>query len=587
VFSAHEGRGRRRPSRTAIPVIAVATGVASLFLAVPAQAGTPQPPVLHPAGHAGAPSQAELRARVADALAADSGPSRTTPAAAPKASGTTGTVDPKIIGGATTTISAAPWMAQLWYDDDNGNSFFCGGTVVSPSKILTAAHCVAGYDWANNGAIVTGTDQLPTTNSDGSPNVHGGTVTGVWRQWSHPSFDTPQFDNDVAVLTLDVPVTAKPLPLTTASDSASYVVGTNAAAYGWGRTSSTSQDISQTLKKATLPITANSSCATAYGSIFVTGHMVCAGAPASGADAGTTATCNGDSGGPLVVAGKIVGVVSWGATDCVEQGSYSVFSRVSAYVGAVDPRIDDANLSLDDKADLVAVTSAGSAYQYDSTGSSFASKAPIGDFSGLNLIRQSDLNRDDFQDLVVRATDGRLYWLDGSTGDSVLIGPGWNVMKAILTPGDITGDSLPDVVAADSNGNSWVYPGNGKGGLGSRTLIGSGWNIFSGRIYGKGDLTGDGRPDIVARDSSGVLWLYKGTGVASAPWAARVKIGTGWNIFNAFDTVGDITGDGKADLVARDSSGVLWLYKGTGVASGPYAARVKIGSGWNAYSLFG
>jgi secreted trypsin-like serine protease len=586
VFSAQEGRGSRRRGRTAIPAAAVAAGVASLFLAVPAQAGTPQPPVLHPAGHTSAPSQAELRARVAGAVAADSGPSRTTLSADPKASGSTHTVDPKIIGGTTTTISSAPWMAQLWYDDGAGNSFFCGGTVVSPSKILTAAHCVAGYDWATNGAIVTGTDQLPTANTDGSANLHGGTVTGLWRQWSNPQYDHPAFDNDVAVLTLDVPVTAKPLPITTASDSASYVTGTNGTVYGWGRTSSGSQDISQTLRKATLPVAANTACSTVYGSTFVAGHMVCAGAPASGADAGTTATCNGDSGGPLVVAGKIVGVVSWGVEDCVEKGTYSVFSRVGAYVGAINPRIDDANLNLDDKADLLAVTSAGSAYEYDSTGSGFASKAGLGDFSGLNLFRQSDLNRDDFQDLLVRTTDGHLYTLDGM-GNDLLIGPGWNVMKSIITPGDITGDGLPDVVATDSSGNSWTYPGNGKGGLGSRTKIGAGWNIFNGQIYGKGDLTGDGRPDIIARDSSGALWLYKGTGSASAPWAARTKVGTGWNAYNAFDAVGDITGDGKADLVARDSSGTLWLYKGTGSASGPYSAKVKIGTGWNAYRYFG
>ncbi|MET9222053.1 MULTISPECIES: trypsin-like serine protease [unclassified Streptomyces] len=589
MFSAHEGRGRWRRSRTAVLAATVAAGAVSLFLATPAQAGDPQPPVLHPAGHPSAPSQAELRARVAGAVAADDGPSRTKLSAGPH------TVDPKIIGGTTTTISSAPWMVQLWYFDDKGtdstkddDSFFCGGTVVSPSKILTAAHCVAGLNWNLHGVVIGGTDQLPTDSADGTTtDLHGGTATGVWRQWSNPTYDNPEYDNDVAVLTLDVPTTAKPLPITTATDSASYVTGTQGTVYGWGRTSSGSPDPSQTLRKATLPVAANTACTTVYGSRFVAGHMVCAGAPASGADAGTTATCNGDSGGPLVVAGKLVGVVSWGTKDCVAQGTYSVFSRVSAYVGAVNPRIDDANLSLDDKADLVAVTPAGSAYEYVSTGGAFAPKASMGDFSGLNLVRQSDLDRNDYQDLVVRTTDGRLFWLDGYSGNNVLIGPGWNVMKSIITPGDVNGDGLPDVVATDTSGNSWLYPGNGKGALGARAKIGGGWDIFNGQIYGKGDLTGDGRPDIIARDSAGALWLYKGTGLASGPWAARTKIGTGWNAYNAFAAVGDITGDGKADLVARDASGTLWLYKGTGSASGPYAAKVKIGTGWNAYNLFG
>ncbi|KAF2774605.1 hypothetical protein [Streptomyces sp. OM5714] len=39
------------------------------------------------------------------------------------------------------------------------------------------------------------------------------------------------------------------------------------------------------------------------------------------------------------------------------------------------------------------------------------------------------------------------------------------------------------------------------------------------------------------------------------------------------------------DLVARDSAGVLWLYRGTGSASAPYAARTKIGGGWNTYNV--
>lgn len=91
----------------------------------------------------------------------------------------------------------------------------------------------------------------------------------------------------------------------------------------------------------------------------------------------------------------------------------------------------------------------------------------------------------------------------------------------------------------------------------------------------------------MARDTSGNLWLYKGTGNAAAPWAARIKVGGGWNTYNAFAAVGDITGDGHADLVARDSGGTLWLYKGTGSASAPYAAKVRIGSGWNVYNLFG
>uniref|UniRef100_UPI0020B8F388 FG-GAP-like repeat-containing protein n=1 Tax=Streptomyces sp. AC627_RSS907 TaxID=2823684 RepID=UPI0020B8F388 len=89
------------------------------------------------------------------------------------------------------------------------------------------------------------------------------------------------------------------------------------------------------------------------------------------------------------------------------------------------------------------------------------------------------------------------------------------------------------------------------------------------------DLSGDGRADLVARDGSGVLWLYRGTGDASAPYAARLRVGGGWGAYGLLTSSGDVSGDGRADLVARDGSGVLWLYRGTGDASAPYAARLR------------
>ncbi|MFE1585381.1 TolB family protein [Streptomyces sp. NPDC058737] len=55
--------------------------------------------------------------------------------------------------------------------------------------------------------------------------------------------------------------------------------------------------------------------------------------------------------------------------------------------------------------------------------------------------------------------------------------------------------------------------------------------VIPARTSSPGDLTGDGRPDLIARDSGGVLWLYRGTGSTSAPYAARTKIGGGWNTY--------------------------------------------------------
>ncbi|CAG6394211.1 trypsin-like serine protease [Streptomyces cocklensis] len=598
MFPARKGAGHRRRRRgpVAVGVAALGAGAAGVLLLSPAHAGAVQPPVLYTVAQPPAPAPAALSARIAGAVKADNSPARAPLAAPTTTSGTAGTtITPMIIGGTTTTISTAPWMAQLWYYDDKGTAtesddtgFFCGGTVVSPTKILTAAHCVHGYNWNLNGAVLTGTDQLPTDNGDGTSDLHGGTATGVLRQWNHPSYSTVTYDNDVAVLTLARTVAAKPLPITASNDTASYAAGTVATLYGWGRTSSTTQDPAQTLKKASLPITSNTACSQEYGSDYVASHMVCAGAPATGSDTGTTSACNGDSGGPLVVAGRIVGVVSWGVKDCVAKGAYSVFSRVSAFAGAIEPRMDDSNITGDDKADVFAVTPAGAAYYYASKGTTVANRVADGDLPGSTLVRQADLNRDGYQDVLDRTTDGRLHFLNGRpNGADATIGTGWNGMRSISAPGDLNGDGLTDLVATDTSGNAWLYPGTGTGTVGSRQLIGGGWNTYPGTVYGKGDMSGDGRPDVVARDASGVLWLYKGTGSGHTPLLARTRIGSGWNTYNILATVGDITGDGHADLVARDASGVLWLYKGTGSATTPLAARVRICSGWNIYKQLG
>ncbi|WUH90850.1 trypsin-like serine protease [Streptomyces sp. NBC_00433] len=601
MFPARKGAGHRRRRRgpVAAGVAALGVGAAGVLLMSPAHAGAVQPPVLPAAAHPSAPAPAALSARIAGAVTADHSRTRASLAAPTSTSGLVGgTVDPQIIGGTTTTVSTAPWMAQLWYYDDKGTEgtsddegFFCGGTVVSPTKILTAAHCVHGFDWFTYGAVVTGTDQLPTDDPDdpeGPANLHGGTATAVARQWSHPSYSTVTYDNDVAVLTLLTPVAAKPLPITTSNDTASYAAGTAATLYGWGRTSSGSQDLSQTLKKASMPIVSAPACSAAYGSDYVSAHMVCAGAPASGSDAGTTSACNGDSGGPLVVGGRIVGVVSWGVTNCVAKGAYSVFSRVSAFAGAIEPRVDDTNRTQDDKADIFAVTPAGAAYWYASLGGKVANRVTGGTFAGTTVVRQADLNRDGFQDMLSRTTDGQLFFSNGKPGGGTTrVGSGWNSMRSIAAPGDLNGDGLTDLFATDDSGNSWLYPGTGAGTFGARLGTGGGWGVYAGVVYGKGDLTGDGHPDLVARDGSGALWLYKGTGSGRTPFLTRTRVGGGWSVYNIIATVGDITGDGRADLVARDRSGVLWLYKGTGSATTPLAGRVEVCAGWNIYNELG
>ncbi|MET9806903.1 trypsin-like serine protease [Streptomyces halstedii] len=577
--------GRRRRLVTLPAVVAACALGAAVLTAVPAQAADAPPlPQNRSVQTRDTASQAELLKTVkgsAEAL------DRAEPAAPATPDAPKRTTDPKIIGGVEASIDEAPWMVQLHYYDDKGTSstaddegYFCGGTLVAPAKVLTAAHCVDGLDWNKNGAVLGGTAQLPI-----GGDLHGGTAVGVWRQWVHPSYDSDELSSDVAVLTLGAALPYPTLQPAAGSETALYKEGTRATVYGWGRTSSTDDSISETLRKAMVPVNGDATCASYFGTDFVADKMTCAGTPASGEDAGTVSPCNGDSGGPLVVNGRIAGVVSWGVTDCVASGAYGVYAKAASFFGEINPRIDDANLNFDTTADLFARQSGGTAFEYYSNGAAFTSSANLGNWGAANLVRQVDWDRDFYQDYIYRVGNN-LYWMyfDGNNWTEKLIGTGWSSFKNILFPGDVTGDGNPDLVGIDSTGTLVTYPGRGDGTFAPKVTAGSGWGSLT--VFGKGDYNGDGIPDLLARDSSGQLWLYAGRHNVNSPFANKVLVGTGWN-FTAYVATGDNTGDGHADITVRDSAGVMWFYPSSGSATKPFGPKLKAGTGWNGFNLFG
>jgi Tachylectin/FG-GAP-like repeat len=242
--------------------------------------------------------------------------------------------------------------------------------------------------------------------------------------------------------------------------------------------------------------------------------------------------------------------------------------------------------------------SAGVLWQYKASASAAApgtydARARIG--AGWNaytaLAPLSGLKADGTGDLVARDAAGVLWYYRG-TGNPTApfaprtkIGAGWNEYTDLVGAGDLTGDGRADLLARDSSGVLWFYRGTNSttAPFAPRVRVGAGWNAYT-QIVGVGDMTGYGRADLLAVDHDGKLWLYRGTGNATTLYAQRVQVGTGWNIYATIVGVGDMAGDGHPDILARDSAGHLWYYRGTGTGAAPYAPRIQIGTGWDIYN---
>ena len=95
-------------------------------------------------------------------------------------------------------------------------------------------------------------------------------------------------------------------------------------------------------------------------------------------------------------------------------------------------------------------------------------------------------------------------------------------MTAIVGVGDFNGDGHPDVLARDSSGTLWLYPGNSSDGFGPRVSLGGGWNGYT--LWESGTSTVTGTRISLRRDATGTLWLFEGNG--SNGWLGHVSLGT-------------------------------------------------------------
>ena len=157
------------------------------------------------------------------------------------------------------------------------------------------------------------------------------------------------------------------------------------------------------------------------------------------------------------------------------------------------------------------------------------------------------------------------------------LGGSWNTVEnASLSP-DMTGDGHPDIVAVHSaSGALRVYPGTGDGRVRYPVISGSGWARMR-AVVPMGDLDGDGRADLVGVGSTGLLGFYAGS--ADGTVAPGKVTGSGYTRYRSMSSSGDRTGDHVPDVLAvRVSDGALVILPGH--RNGSLGAPVRVSGGW-------